>query len=529
MYFCSIKPIIMKNIINIIIAAGLLLCAVSCKKNDNNLPVQRTSIVILYENDVHCAIEGYAKMAGLRDAIADTAYVGMVSSGDYLQGNTVGAISSGGYIMDIMNPMHYDAVSLGNHEFDHGMPRQLELLKSFNAPVLCSNLYDMEGNCVYAPYTICSYGDRKVAFVGVVTAESEANTPYSFMSQGHRVYTLNGDRVVELVQQAVDEARAQGTDYVVVLSHLGEEHIDGYLSSHELVEATTGIDVVLDAHTHSVVLCDTVLNADGQPVYISETGTKFANVGQLVITKEGNFCFKLIPTESIPYTNADVADVTDRIQALVDNLTGQTVFHSDYDLTIYDANGGREVRKAETNAGDLVVDAMRYVMHADMGFNNGGCFRGEIEAGDVTYNQIINMLPYDNKLVKIEATGATVLEMLHRTTQNLPEESGEFPQVSGIRFTVHVVEGGENVITSAEVQLLDGSYTPIDPTATYTIGTTDYCAYKGGFYNTLIECPVVQTSPTFYRDVVQEYVNDAFGGNVPQQYAQTQGRITIIR
>ena len=130
----------MKNIINIIVAAWLLLCAVNCKKSDNNLPIQRTSIVILYENDVHCAIEGYAKMAGLRDAIADTAYVGMVSSGDYLQGNTVGAISNGGYIMDIMSPMHYDAVSLGNHEFDHGMPRQLELLKSFNAPVVCSNL-----------------------------------------------------------------------------------------------------------------------------------------------------------------------------------------------------------------------------------------------------------------------------------------------------------------------------------------------------------------------------------------------------
>jgi hypothetical protein len=74
-----------------------------------------------------------------------------------------------------------------------------------------------------------------------------------------------------------------------------------------------------------------------------------------------------------------------------------------------------------------------------------------------------------------------------------------------------------------------GSYAPIDPTATYTIGTTDYCAYEGGFHNTFIECPVVQTSQTFYRDVVQEYVNDVYGGNVPPQYAQTQGRITIIR
>lgn len=519
----------MRSIRNIIIAALILLFALNGKKRDNDLPEQRTSIVILYENDVHCAIKGYAKMAGLRDAIADTAYVGMVSSGDYLQGNTVGAISNGGYIIDIMRCMHYDAVSLGNHEFDYGMPRQLELLNSFNAPVACSNLYDMQGNCIYAPYIICSYGDRKVAYVGVVTAQSEENTPYSFVSHGHQAYTLNGDRIMELVQQSVDEARAQGTDYVVVLSHLGEEPNDGYLNSHELVEATTGIDVVLDAHTHSVVLCDTVLNANGQPVYISETGSKFANVGKLVITKEGNFSFELIPTDSIPYTNTEVADVTHNVQTLVDNLTGQTVFHSDYNLTIYDADGGREVRKAETNAGDIVADAMRYVMGANIGLNNGGGFRGEIKAGDVSYNQVINMLPYDNRLVKIEATGATVLEMLRQCVQNLPEESGDFPQVSGIRFTVNVVEKGENVITSVEVLQPDGSYTPIDPTATYTIGTTDFGAYKGGFHDALIECPVVQTSTTLYRDVLNPYVIEACGGSIPPQYAQPQGRITIIR
>ena len=523
------KISIMKYIKTLVIAAFLLICVSSCKKDDPVVPGQRNSIVILYENDVHCAIEGYAKMAGLRDAIADTAYVGMVSAGDYLQGGTVGAISNGGYIIDIMRRMHYDAVSLGNHEFDYGMPQQLALLGSFNAPVLCTNLFDMQGNRVYAPYTICSYGDRRIAFVGVVTARSEENTPYAFVANGHQAYTLNRDQVVEMVQQSVDEARSQGVDYVIVLSHLGEIHLEGFPSSHEMVEATTGIDIVLDAHTHSVVLCDTVMNANGRPVYITQTGTQFANVGQLVITREGDFRFELIPVESIPYINDAVAYTTDSVQTLVDDITGQTVFHSDYDLTVFDADGYYEVRRAETNAGDLVADAIRYVMDADLGLNNGGGFRTDIVAGDVTYNQIIDMLPFDNRLVKIEATGAILLEMLNRCMQDLPNMSGSFPQVSGIRFTVEVVEGGENVVSSVEVQQPDGSYAPINPTATYTVGTTDYCAYKGGFHNTLIECPVLQGSPTLYREVLGAYVNEVCDGIIPRQYAQPQGRITIIQ
>ena len=509
----------------LIFAVFSLLFTMSCNREDPE--VQRDSIVILYENDVHCAIDGYAKMAGLRDVISDTAYVGMVSSGDYLQGNTVGPISNGVFIVDIMRQMYYDAVGLGNHEFDYGMPTQLQLLSTLYSPIVCTNLYDMQGNRVHAPYVIRSYGDRKVAFVGVVTAESEEGAPYAFVSGGQQHYTLNGDRMAQLVQQSVNEARAQGSDYVVLLSHLGEEKVANYLTSHELVAATTGIDVVFDAHTHSVILCDTVMNADGKPVYISQTGTQFANVGKFVISKGGNFSFELIPTESIPYVNRAVARTTDSIRALVNGLTGQMVFHTDYKLSIYDENGGREVRKAETNAGDLVADDIRYVTDADLAFNNGGGFRGEIEPGDVTYGQVINMLPFDNRIVKIQVTGAKVLEMLHLCMQNLPNENSEFPQVSGIRFTVQVVEGGDNVITSAEVLQPDGSYVPINPSATYTIGLTDYCAYNGGFHNVFADCTVLQSSLTLYRDVLVTYIKQVYGGNVPPQYAQPQGRINI--
>ena len=129
------------------------LMATSCQKDPVEPQQERQSIVILFENDVHCAIDGYARIAGLRDAIADTAWAALVSSGDYLQGTVVGAISHGQYIVDIMRTMRYDAVELGNHEFDYGVPRLQELFAGFNAPVLCCNLFDMQGHRLYGVYT----------------------------------------------------------------------------------------------------------------------------------------------------------------------------------------------------------------------------------------------------------------------------------------------------------------------------------------------------------------------------------------
>lgn len=503
--------------------ATLLLVA-SCKKEPIEPQPERSSIVILYENDVHCAIDGYAAMAGLRDAISDTAYVGIVSSGDYIQGGDVGAISKGSYIIDIMRRMNYDAVTLGNHEFDFGGQRLLELMTRFNAPILCANLYDMQGNRLCASSTICTYGSRRVGYVGVLTSGAMESESYAFFQNGQQIYDLRTTEVAQLVQTAVNEVRNEGVDYVILLSHLGELPNGEHLDSHELVAATNGIDVVLDGHTHSVILCDTVANLNGQPVYITQTGTQFANVGQLVITKEGNFHFQLIPAESIPYTNAAVAHTVDSVHTLVDNVTNQVVFHSDYCLTLLDENGQRLIRRGETNAGDIVTDAFRYVTNADMGFNNGGGFRADIPTGDVTLGQVIDMLPFDNRIVKIEATGAQILNMLQQCTASLPLEDGEFPQVSGLRFTVRVAD---HSITNAEVLQADGSYAPINPTAMYTVGTTNYCAYNGGLYGTLGDCTVLEDTPIRYYEPLATYITEAYGGIVPPQYAQPQGRITV--
>lgn len=158
---------------------------------------------------------------------------------------------------------------------------------------------------------------------------------------------------------------------MILLSHLGENISGNQYNTNDLIAATRGIDVVLDGHTHSVVNT-TVTNSLGQPVILCHTGTQFANVGKLVITKDGSMSATLIPTEQIANKNAEVAAAVDKVNAIVDEKTDMVVFHSDVPLLITDGHGNRMVRKAETNAGDLVTDALRYGLNAQIGLINGG-------------------------------------------------------------------------------------------------------------------------------------------------------------
>ena len=500
----------------------------SCSHDDNPVNPTRQSIVILFETDVHCAINGYAKMAGLRDAVADTAWAALVSSGDFLQGGMSGAISHGKYITDIMRTMHYDAVTLGNHEFDYGVPRMHELLDKFNAPVVCCNYTDMKGHRIFAPYTIRNYGNRKVAFVGVLTPYTELKAEWFAFhdAEGQSVYTLHDQTYTDMVQQAVDEARSKGADHVVLLSHTGEDAASDpsdHLTSNYIISATQGIDVVLDGHSHNVV--DTLIkNSQGQLVPLVNTGSNFANIGKLWIGADGQMDITLIPAEQVTQMSQTVDAEIENVNQQMMEQTSRVVMHSDYPLVVIDANGASLTRRQETNTGDLTTDALRWLMKADIGMLLGGSIRKNIKQGDITYGDIINMLPFDNYAIKIQATGAQILEVLRQNTASLPTPESDFPQVSGLRYTINTAD---HSITDVEVLQTDGSYVPLSPTATYTVASTDYATINGGFRGLFTSCTVLQYTTTLYRDAFVQYVTDVLGGNIDQQYAEPQGRITI--
>ena len=340
-------------------------------------------------------------MAGLRDAIEsqDTAYVGAVCCGDFLQGNTTGAISKGQYIADIMKLMDYHALTLGNHEFDYGVPRLRELLMQIDAPVVCANFFEAgEQSPIYSPYVIHQYGDKKVAFVGACTPETMILEGYSFYdTNGILLYDLKPKTFYELIQQAVDDARKNGADYVVLLSHVGETPQSMGISSHLLVNNTRGIDVVLDGHSHEIFEGVKVKNLDGREITVTQTGTQFLNVGKLVITPDGRFITELVKSKDNNFENAKIFAVTNDIKQKVQEVTSEKVAHTDYTLVVSDENDQWIVRGQETNAGDLVADAYRYALKADIGMENGGGIRNDINAGDITYGDIIGMLPESHR------------------------------------------------------------------------------------------------------------------------------------
>lgn len=267
-------------------------------------------IVVLYTNDVHCGVDdniGYAGLALYKKQMQQhTPYVTLVDAGDAIQGAPIGTLSDGGYLVDIMNQVGYDFAVPGNHEFDYGMPRFLELAGKMKCGYYSANFMDLRtGTTVFAPYKIFAYGDTKVAFVGASTPESfTKSTPAYFQDEnGAYIYGFcedeSGEKLYSQIQQSVDAARAEGANYVILVGHLGENGTTERWTSDRVIENTTGIDACIDGHSHETVPSKVVKNKDGKEILLTQTGTKLADIGKLTIKKDGTITTELV-TEVAP-------------------------------------------------------------------------------------------------------------------------------------------------------------------------------------------------------------------------------------
>ena len=368
----------MKNLFKRTFAFSVALCLTAilfvgtvCAKNTD-------TIIILYENDVHCAVEGYSKLAAMKKELLQTyAYVGAVSCGDYIQGSSLGAVSKGEYIVELMNLVGYDAVTLGNHEFDYRIDRLNQLADMMDTKPVCCNFQKTGASQSYfQPYKIVSYGETRVAYIGITTPDTlSSSSPAQFKDEnGNYIYTFNVEKLYDVVQKSIDSAKQAGADYVVALSHLGYGEDASVVDIVELVSNTAGFDVVLDGHSHSVIENMKLTDGDGNEVILSSTGTKFANIGKLTISN-GTVTTQLIRTEEYTETDAEVDTRIAEIQEEYASLGDRKIGVSEVDLITNDEDGNRLVRKQETNLGDLCSDAFRIVTGADIGYANGGGMR----------------------------------------------------------------------------------------------------------------------------------------------------------
>jgi 5'-nucleotidase / UDP-sugar diphosphatase len=513
--------------------------------DDDTTPAARKPIVILHDNDVHCKYaDGYMAMDGLRNAMSDTAWVATVSVGDFVQGLAAGAVSNGRYMLRIMEPMAYDAVTIGNHEFDYSIDTLHALLptgrdagrQALNAmPVTCANYYNTAADTlVYAPYIMRRYGDRSIAYIGLVTPSTLTSEAYAFSdSLGNALpYSIaDGEQLVSRVQTAVDEARSSGADYVIVLSHLGDKEGQTYMNTQQLVAATTGIDAVLDGHTHLVYTRQTA-NRDGKLIPVSQTGTQFANIGKLYISPTGEIVQEMIPiAEAVAYkdkASREVAAAVDEVNNRMAELENDIVATAPFDLTVYDDDNTWLTGRDETNIGDLVTDAFRLYGQSDIALQSAGAIRHAISAGNISTNDIISALPFFNEMRKVAVTGAQLQTLLNNCCNMLPIVSNYFMQASGLKYTVHYTATPS--VTAADIQVLNSStdqYEPLDLQKTYTLTASLYVINGTEYGSVISSAPVVEYLSKTECEVLKWYLKERLHGTVPETYRQPQDRITV--
>ena len=473
----------------------------------------KSDVTILYTNDVHTYIDKqspkltYAAIADLKQSYQNAGKdVLLVDAGDHVQGTAYGSMDEGASIIKLMNAAGYDVATPGNHEFDYGMDRAKAIMKEADFPYLSCNWVDLRtGLRVLPSVKVFVRGGRRIAFVGVTTPETfTKSTPAYFMDKAQRKYIYDiqggedGKKLYDAVQKAIDKAKLLA-DVVIGLGHLGVDPSSSPWTSEEVIAHTSGFDAFIDGHSHTVMENKQVQDASGKTVTLTQTGSYFANVGEMTIAADGTITTKLIPTHE--GMDAGIAAMQTGWVSTVDDMLGEKIAVGDSDFYVSDpATGKRRIRSAETNLGDFVADGIYAYfnevekLHCDLAIMNGGGIRADVPAGDWTFKTCKQVSPYGNVACLMSVTGKQIqdaLEFAARFAGEGGKENGGFLQVAGATYEIHtdipntVQTDEKNVwIGSAtgtprvqNVKIYDkasGSYLPLDPGATYALAGMNY-------------------------------------------------------
>ncbi len=546
----------MKKILCLILSLSLLLgCAAVAEETASGL---QKDLVILFTSDVHCGVDqgwGYAGLYAMKEGLSRKNHVLLVDDGDALQGEPVGTKTRGESIVNIMNTLRYDVAIPGNHDFDYGVDRFFELTWRANFPYISCN-FNRNGELLFRPWLMKEVDGVKIAFVGVTTPMTpRSSTPKYFMNEaGEYIYRFMenepAEKLYEAVQKSVDEARAEGAAYVILLAHLGNETECIPWTYADVLSHTSGIDAMLDGHSHDT---DQVVmkNKDGKDVVRSACGTKLAHIGALTITPSGEISSKLyswnqeIDAPTLLNLQNPAADAVRAETEVLYEKLAEVVATSTVDLVLYDpvektqdGKSVRIIRKKETNLGDFIADAyLDQAGDADIAFINGGGIRAEIGKGDVTLNDILRVHPYGNYLTVIRVTGQQVLDALEWSVHAMPGEFGGFNHVAGLTYEVdyslpnpckedqnamfdHVDEAMERRIRNVRVQ-----GRPLDPNATYKLASHDYQLLNNGDGYTMYKgCEVLQESVKLDNQMLIDFITGTLNGRIGEGYEDPYGQ-----
>jgi 5'-nucleotidase len=526
----------MRRILFVIALLSLLVAGAAAQDEPFNL-------TILHTNDTHASHR--ANSAGDGGAAIMRAVVNQVrgsventlllDGGDRFTGTLFHTVYQGADQVQVMNLMGYDAMALGNHEFDNGDEILSQFLGGISFPAVAANV-----DVVNAPFlnglvqssVILDVNGRKVGVIGLTVSETAI---LSSPSAGVEF----SDAYAEIANAEAEKLTAEGANIIIIVSHVGINATLAYLPD------VVGIDVVVDGHSHTL-LGNAASAAEreypivfetngGETVQYVQAGANAQYLGRLNLTfdADGNVTAASGDTIQLsryitpdPEMDALVSDLYEEVQALAEQPSGATATEL--------LDGRREVCRAEECVmGNIIADAMRAASGAQIGIMNSGGVRASIEAGDITVGEVLTVQPFSNLVATFELTGDNVILALENGVSRLAvvdgvisraDLSGRFPQVSGIRFVADITQEPGSRIVSVDVENEDGSFSPIDPNVVYTLVTNNFVRTGGDGYSVFAEQAI---NPYDFGDldfdVTLQYV-EALGTVEPV----LEGRITFV-
>ncbi len=493
------------------------------------------------------------RQGGSGSAVMGSGNVTLLDAGDAVQGNALATLIKGDGVVSAMTATGYDLAIAGNHEFDYGLD-QLKMLvskaKKGGIKYLGANIDSLPTNDLLfgKGSSIETYliGGKEVqiGFVGITTPESLTKSrPANFQDENGTTIVgfcqdETGEALYKRVQEQVDKLKVEGVDHVVAIGHLGNVGVTPRWSSEAVIANTTGIDVVIDGHSHESYN-KRIANKDGADTLLVQTGSNLAAIGELTLDASGTFTAELIALEDYTKKDAQVQEKLVSHQGEFEELLNEELGTSEVDMPWESDEGIRLATIGETNLGDLIADAYRVRMGADIGLTNAGGIRGPIDEGTLMYGELLTVQPFNSNICVIEATGQEIIDALEMGAAVYPDSSNKLLQVSGLSYaidpdvksTVVVDEKGSFVRVDGQRRVCDVKVggQPIDLGATYTVASHTFLLRDGGDGMSMFvdNDAVVDEGITDIQALI-DYVSQDLGGVIGAGYenAAGAGRIT---
>jgi 2',3'-cyclic-nucleotide 2'-phosphodiesterase (5'-nucleotidase family) len=456
-------------------------------------------LTILHTNDMHGFFK-YGKYDGMGAALLKAKIDEMkalnpntllLDGGDALQGNNLVTLTKGENGVLVMEALGYDAMALGNHEFDYGKDKLVELMAMNDVPMLAANVTNTADGTDFATnYIIKEMDGFKVAIFGLSTPET------TYKSHPDNTAGLTIADPIEVATAMVAELEDMA-DIIIAVAHIGNE---GDYTSEKIAEAVEGIDVIVDGHSHSeypngLLVGDTL-------IVQAEEKTKNLGIARLAIM-DGEVMYKT----AYMHTKDDASLYTPEatVEALIEELVAaNAVIEEEVVATApYVLDGERaDVRTGETNLGNMITEALLQVSGADVALTNGGGIRTSIDEGEVTKGEVLTVLPFGNTVRVIELTGADIKAAIENGIDEYPEAKGAFPHIAGMTVEFDATKEAGSRVT--KIMIGDAE---LDEEATYTLATNDFLVAGGDGYSMFKEKKVVAEYGAM-DEVLIDYMNE---------------------